>query len=102
MGTVAPRRSVPEPDLRPSILRFTYPFNTLGWPAAAIPCGPAENGLPASVTLASTWDLDHDLDSQQGEALVSAIIAALRGQLLTVVAHRGTDGAECRKRRDAL
>ncbi len=38
-----------------------------------------------------TWDLDHDLDSQQGEALVSAIIAALRGHLLTVVAHRGTD-----------
>jgi len=72
MGTVAPRRSVPEPDLRPSILRFTYPFNTLGWPAAAIPCGPAENGLPASVTLASTWDLDHELLSA-GLVLESAL-----------------------------
>jgi very-short-patch-repair endonuclease len=38
-----------------------------------------------------TWDLDHDLDSQQGEALVGAIIAALRGHLLTVVSHRGGD-----------
>jgi len=24
----------------------------LGWPALALPCGPAENGLPASVQLA--------------------------------------------------
>jgi hypothetical protein len=34
-----------------------------------------------------TWDLD----SQQGEALVSKIIGALRGHLLTVVSHRGAD-----------
>jgi hypothetical protein len=38
-----------------------------------------------------TWDLDHDLDSQQGEALVGTIIAALRGHPLTVVSHRGSD-----------
>jgi hypothetical protein len=38
-----------------------------------------------------TWDLDHDLDSRAGEALVSAIVSALRGHLLTVVSDRGAD-----------
>jgi hypothetical protein len=38
-----------------------------------------------------TWDLDRDLDSEQGEALVGEIVAALRGHLLTVVSHRGAD-----------
>jgi Asp-tRNA(Asn)/Glu-tRNA(Gln) amidotransferase A subunit family amidase len=33
------------------MIRFTYPFNALGWPALALPCGPAEKGLPASVQL---------------------------------------------------
>jgi Asp-tRNA(Asn)/Glu-tRNA(Gln) amidotransferase A subunit family amidase len=51
IGTVAPSRSLPERELRPSVLRFTEPFNVLGWPALALPCGAAENGLPASVSL---------------------------------------------------
>ncbi len=51
IGTVAPSRSLPERELRPSVLRFTEPFNVLGWPALALPCGAAENGLPSSVSL---------------------------------------------------
>jgi len=51
IGTVAPSRSFAERELRPSVLRFTQPFNVLGWPALALPCGAAENGLPASVSL---------------------------------------------------
>ena len=51
IGTVAPPRGTPEPELREPVLRFTRPFNALGWPALALPCGPAERGLPASVSL---------------------------------------------------
>ena len=51
MGTVAPPRSAPEAELRRPVLRFTEPFNVLGWPALALPCGPAEAGLPASISL---------------------------------------------------
>jgi len=53
IGTVAPPRTVPESELRPPVLRFTEPFNALGWPVLALPCGEAEDGLPASVSLAA-------------------------------------------------
>jgi len=49
---VAPETRDSEDDERRALLiRFTYVINALGWPALALPCGPAENGLPASVQL---------------------------------------------------
>ena len=51
---VAPRVGAGAPgdvNVREALIRFTLPFNALGWPALALPCGPAEGGLPASVQL---------------------------------------------------
>jgi aspartyl-tRNA(Asn)/glutamyl-tRNA(Gln) amidotransferase subunit A len=51
LGTVAPPSGVGDLVLRDALLRFTLPWNTVGAPALALPCGPAEDGLPASVQL---------------------------------------------------
>ena len=48
---VAPPAFDGDRAIRDSMLRLTYPFNALGWAALALPCGPAEHGLPASVQL---------------------------------------------------
>jgi aspartyl-tRNA(Asn)/glutamyl-tRNA(Gln) amidotransferase subunit A len=51
LAMVAPPAALDEPAVRERMLQFTYPFNAIGAPALALPCGPAEDGLPASVQL---------------------------------------------------
>ncbi len=48
---VAPAVGQDERELRGRLTLLTWPFNVLGAPALAIPCGPAEDGLPASAQL---------------------------------------------------
>jgi aspartyl-tRNA(Asn)/glutamyl-tRNA(Gln) amidotransferase subunit A len=49
---VAPEtRELEDDERRAALIRFTYPINALGWPALALPCGLAEDGLPASLQL---------------------------------------------------
>ena len=55
------------------LTKLTSLFNLIGWPALALPCGPAEEGLPASVQLAAPPDED---------ALVLAAGAALERALM--------------------
>jgi aspartyl-tRNA(Asn)/glutamyl-tRNA(Gln) amidotransferase subunit A len=55
---VAPPDTVDEREIRRGGIRFTYPFDSLGWPALALPCGPAEDGLPASVQLVAAHGAD--------------------------------------------
>lgn len=49
--SIAPPADADDLVIRDAVLRFTYPFNALGWPALALPCGAAERGLPASVQI---------------------------------------------------
>lgn len=48
---VAPPSGIGDLVLRPRVLRLTFPWNVVGAPALALPCGAAEDGLPASVQL---------------------------------------------------
>jgi aspartyl-tRNA(Asn)/glutamyl-tRNA(Gln) amidotransferase subunit A len=51
LAFVAPPAVEDDREIREAVIRFTFPFNALGWPALALPCGSAERGLPASVQL---------------------------------------------------
>jgi aspartyl-tRNA(Asn)/glutamyl-tRNA(Gln) amidotransferase subunit A len=58
-GFVAPTyEDAADDSLRLGITRFTNPFNALGWPALALPCGTAEHGLPASIQVVAPTGAD--------------------------------------------
>jgi aspartyl-tRNA(Asn)/glutamyl-tRNA(Gln) amidotransferase subunit A len=78
LGFVAPPGGVAELDVREDLIRFTYPINALGWPALALPCGPAEHGLPASVQLVGRPGDDARVLAV-GEALEAALASLDRG-----------------------
>lgn len=72
LSCVAPPTGVGDITVRVTLIRNTLPFNTLGWPALALPCGPAEDALPASVQLVARAGAD-GLVLAAGERLERAL-----------------------------
>ena len=58
LAFVAPPAITDDREILDAVIRFTYPFNALGWPALALPCGRAEHGLPASLQLVAPMGED--------------------------------------------
>jgi aspartyl-tRNA(Asn)/glutamyl-tRNA(Gln) amidotransferase subunit A len=72
LGFVAPRLPADDLEIRGDVIRLTYPFNALGWPTLALPCGPAEDGLPASLQIAGPPGADAQVLAA-GELLEEAL-----------------------------
>jgi aspartyl-tRNA(Asn)/glutamyl-tRNA(Gln) amidotransferase subunit A len=73
---VAPPTGIGDLALRDRMIRLTYPFNAIGAPVLALPCGPAEDGLPASIQL---------IGELGDDALVLAASAMLERELRLVI-----------------
>ena len=58
-------------DVRTAATRLTRPFNVLGWPALALPCGFSDTGLPIGLQLVSPPQQEDSL-LQAGAALEDA------------------------------
>ena len=78
MAFVAPPVGLGDLAIREDVIRFTRPFNSLGWPALALPCGPAEHGLPASLQVVGRPGEDA-LVLAVGEAIEEALRPRPRG-----------------------
>lgn len=72
MPMVAPRVGIGDLALRERMISLTRPANALGWPALALPCGPAEDGLPASIQVMARPGAD-SLVLSVGAALEAAL-----------------------------
>ncbi len=78
LPVVAPRIGEGAPGdigVREALVSRTFPFNALGWPALALPCGTAEDGLPASVQIVGRAGADA-LVLAAGLALEAVLVAA--------------------------
>ena len=75
LACVAPPTGIGDLALRGTLIRHTLPFNALGWPALALPCGPAEDRLPASLQLVGRPGADA-LVLAAGERLAEALSSA--------------------------
>jgi aspartyl-tRNA(Asn)/glutamyl-tRNA(Gln) amidotransferase subunit A len=75
LGFVAPWARADDREPQGAMISLTYPFNALGWPALALPCGPAEHGLPASVQLVARGGQDAPVLAA-GAVLEQALAAA--------------------------
>ena len=75
---VAPPTPTDELNLRFTLISLTAPFNLLGRPALALPCGPAEEGLPSSVQLVGRRGEDA-LVLAAGALLEAALAAPVSG-----------------------
>lgn len=77
---VPPPAEVDELELRGRGTLLTYPFSSLGWPALALPCGSAEDGLPASIQLAAPSGADARVLAA-GRVLAAALATADQPEL---------------------
>jgi aspartyl-tRNA(Asn)/glutamyl-tRNA(Gln) amidotransferase subunit A len=76
---VAPPVGIGDLALRERMIELTFPWNTIGAPALALPCGTAEDGLPASIQLVGRPGEDAAVLAA-GRALELALAAtAVRG-----------------------